>query len=326
MNKYTSYHQITKRVSASLLKLFEDHPSIFKKAYDGELEMVESPKMKEGTMKHKYILEPYDFYNCYEVCDYETPGSKNQKEFIEYYERESKMFDDAGKDTVLIEAYRRSYKNAVKDDDLVLVQAKKLLEKLKPYLTMLEILDDGKIPISYADLECLKKTKEAISKHKKANALLLDEDNPEIIKQSEHVILWEAFKVDGKSQIDRLLIDKQNKKIIIVDFKTTKSLSEFRDVAEHFKYKRQVAVYRTAVEYELRKEYGHEIADEYEFEHYIVAIDSDYNVEVFSIISGDIESALDEVEDLLKKIKYHLDMDDFSQKTYYYTGDGTTVL
>jgi len=108
------------------------------------------------------------------------------------------------------------------------------------------------------------------------------------------------FPFGLKGIVDNYVIDHTNKKVYVTDLKTTgKTLKEFHDSVEYYKYWMQAAVYERLVRANRK-----DIQD-YEFIFHFVVIDKYNQVYPFPVSK---ESMLDwqtQLDEVLKIAKYH---------------------
>jgi hypothetical protein len=150
---------------------------------------------------------------------------------------------------------------------------------------------------------------------------------------NEYPIYWDfpiesgGEKLKCKSLLDRLIIDHNNKKIIIVDLKTTSMLSDFKETLEKFSYYRQLAFYKLAVLSELQSKYEDKYKD-YEVETYIIAVSTidPYECRVFKISFNDLKRGVEEIIQLMTKISWHWFTGIWDHSREYHEGDGTETL
>jgi len=104
-----------------------------------------------------------------------------------------------------------------------------------------------------------------------------------------------------KGVIDRLVIDHNNKSITIVDFKTTgKSIVEFPETVEYFKYWLQSAIYRMLIEETYLKE-----LPGYSIEFKFVVVDKYMQSYVFPVTDTTATKWVQEAQNLLTTAEFH---------------------
>ena len=161
------YYEDMTRWSNSDIGYFLKHgPKSTKDYKNGGGVRLEGSFLEKGTMIHEYILQPDEFWKDYVILDFEVPKVKQQKDFCEAYASSLELLEDEKK----IKAYKSSYSNS-KSSEIVLKEAAELCEKYSQYIEYCKAKETKKV-ISFADLNMLKKIKENIENHKKANELL----------------------------------------------------------------------------------------------------------------------------------------------------------
>lgn len=315
-----------KRISNSSLKYFEQSPLTFKRFLDSELDQEEKQYFVRGKQIHMAILEPDEFKKNYTHLDFETPKSEQQKQFCDDYLKYLSL--DKDEDTALLNAYRDNYK-LVKKDDIQLNDARILKGKLSKYIDYLNKRKQYKEVLSYSDWNKIQDLKEQIAKHKKANELLSSDELDTRQIHNELVIFWEdpLYKLPCKSMLDRLIIDHEKKKIILIDLKTANAFKEFKERCREFSYFRQLAFYWYAVNWYFINALNKDIA-EYEKETYIITLKTvdDPEVKVYNISEGYLLEGWDELAVLLKEVEWHWTNDKWEYSRSYYLGDGDEKL
>jgi hypothetical protein len=289
---------------------------------------LEGKFLETGTMIHEYILQPEIFWDDYVILDFETPKVKQQRDFIENYVLNKAINPLEAEDKILLQVYNSAYSNS-KPDNVKLDEAKKLVETYQGYIKYIENRDD-KFVISYADLNGLKKIEANLKAHKKANELLYN--LPATFEtHNEFHINWEVekFGVKCKSLLDRVCFDHVNKKIILIDLKTTGNVYDFKHSVDTFNYYRQIAYYSLAIQWYMQEVLNLN-SEEYDFEAYIIAIgkDADRQVRVFDMLSNEskISESLDIISNSLQKISEHIKTNQWDHSLEYINGDGVEEL
>lgn len=327
MNITIPYYEDMNRISNSNIGWFiKKGPKYLKEMLNNEREGLKLPQLEKGTMIHEYILQPEEFWKDYIILDFEVPKVKQQKDFCEAYVSSLELLEDDKK----LQAYRSSYTNT-KSSQIALKEASELCEKYKNYIEYLKQHDTKKV-ISFADLNLLKNIKKNLEEHKKANELLYNFPNTFEVHNEFH-INWEyprAFEdkeLSCKSLLDRVMIDHENKKIILIDLKTTADVYNFQHSVEEFDYYRQLAYYWTAIAWYFKNELFIDI-DEYEGETYIIAIQSYDNneIRVFKIDEAELSNRLKTIDDAIKRIAWHKNNNLWEHTKEYYEGNGEEIL
>ena len=317
------YYEDNTRISNSAIGWFlKKGPRYLKDMLDGKEEGISAKYLDKGTMIHMYLLQPEEFWSNYMIIDYEKPKTAQQLAFCEAYFSSTEIVEE----DKLINAYKASYSGNNMSKDAMLKKAKELQLKFAEYI---EFLDKNQTytVISFADLNMLKNIKKNIDSHIKANELLTDQ--PGVECHNEFHINWEAEKqgVSCKSLLDRVKIDHANKKITLIDLKTTADVYNFKHSVEEYDYYRQIAFYILALTWYM-KDQGYDIED-YDIETYIVAIQSNGNneVRVFNMLNEkELLARKDLIADTLTEISYHYQTGNWDHTREYYENDGTETL
>ena len=317
------YYEDNTRISNSAIGWFlKKGPRYLKDMLDGKEEGISAKYLDKGTMIHMYLLQPDEFWQNYIVIDYEKPKTAQQAAFCNRYHQSTEIVED----DKLLDAYKYAYSGNNMSKEAMLKKAKELQLKFAEYIEALEKTDLYTI-ISFADLNMLKNIKDNIEKHIKANELLTDQ--PGIECHNEFHINWEAEKqgVSCKSLLDRVKIDHANKKITLIDLKTTADVYNFKHSVEEYDYYRQIAFYILALTWYM-KDQGYDIED-YDLEAYIVAIQSNSNneVRVFNMLNEkELLARKDLIADALTEISYHYQTGNWDHTREYYENNGTETL
>lgn len=332
------YYEDNTRISNSSIGWFlKKGPLYFRNMLDGKEEGLKLPQLEKGTMIHEYILQPDEFWNDYTILEYEVPKVKQQKEFCDWYVTFKATDPLKDEDKILLNAYNKAYSNKLSDDSKLTI-AKDFIQRYDEYIKS-KSLNNTKKAISFADLNMLKTIKSNIEKHKKANKLLTD--TPGVESHNEFHINWtfpiktDSLKMDEnkiwyapcKSLLDRCIFDHVNKKIILIDLKTTSDVYNFKHSVEEFDYYRQIAYYLLAITWYM-KDQDIDISD-YNCEAYIVAIQTNgsYEVRVFNMFNEtELDSRKNIIINALSELSYHYQTNNWEHTRSYYEGNGTEEL
>ena len=336
MNIDIPYYEDVSRYSNSDIGYFLKYgPKSLKDYKNGSGVKLEGSFLEKGTMIHEYILQPDEFWKDYIILDFEVPKVKQQKDFCEAYASSLELLEDEKK----LKAYKSSYNNS-KSWQIALKEATELCNKYSQYIEYLKVKDTKKV-ISFADLNMLKKIKANIEAHKKANELLYN--LPVTFEQhNEFHINWEKtfnepdlIQPDGKklfirckSLLDRVCFDHVNKKIILIDLKTTQNVYNFAHSVEEYDYYRQIAYYGLAIQWYMQEVLNLN-SEEYDFEAYIIAIGKDANNEIRVFNMKDdtmLNNRIDLISNTLKRISWHISTDQWEHTQEYYEQDGIEEL
>lgn len=321
------YYSDMSRVSNSNIGQFlKFGPQYLRKMWDGTQEGLKASYLEKGTMIHMYLLQPNEFWDNYVVAaDFEVPRSQQQKDYAEALANSLELEADKK----ILVAYDATINSKVKTEELRLRDAKKLAEQIQPYIDYLKMnKESNKTIITWADMNMLKAIEENVKAHKKAYELLFN--LPDTFEaHNEFHINWDFpkqyhdYPVKCKSLLDRVAFDHKNKKIILMDIKTTADVNNFAHSMEEYDYRRQLSYYWMAIHWYIIKELGFDI-EGYTFETYIIAIQSNngYQVRVFKIEPNSIENRLDTIANTIAEIAWHSKNNLWEQRREYYEGDG----
>jgi hypothetical protein len=316
-----------KRISSSSLKYFEQSPLTFKKFLDQELEQEEKRYLEKGKQIHMAILEPDEFTKNYTTVKFDVPKSEQQKQFCEEYIDFLKQ--NLTEDQALTIAYRNNYKTASKSDIKQLEEAISLRNKLQGYIEYLQKKGQYKDIISWPDWQRISDLKKEVKTHKLAKDLLYEDDLSNRNVYSEMVIFWDdpIHNLPCKSMIDRLIVDHDNKKVILVDIKTCNTFKGFKERCREFGYFLQMTFYWQAIYWWFKNALNKDISG-YNKETYIVALKTvdDAEAKVFSIDEIYLTEGLVEVQDKMSQIAWHWENDKWDHSRAYYIGDGYDKL
>lgn len=330
MDISTPYYEDFTRLSNSNIGWFLNKgPAYLHKKLSGQLEDETSPSMTKGTMIHEYLLQPEEFQKDYVVWDKSRPSSVNEEKFCQALADSLEIEPNKS----LLSAYKAAYSTSGKSDDKILSEATKKASTLKEYIEFLKSRDQREMITPYSVTQ-LMKIKENISNHKAACKLLLPADNKNVFH--EFHINWEyisskyndiEFTCPCKSLLDSVTFDYDNKKVILMDLKTTSHLHNFADAVNMYDYTRQLYFYTKALKWYITNEL-HEDGDTWRFEWYIIAIDSftsDIRVFTFSYAQVYGEN-VEKVRNAIRDIVWHKDNDLWEHSRAYYEGNGVETL
>jgi len=360
MNIDTPYYEDHDRVSNSSIGWFlKGGPSYFYKMLNGEIEGEKSTALERGTMIHSYILTPEEFQKDYVVWDKSRPSSVQQEKFCQVLAFSTEIEPNRA----ILDAYKKAYSTAGKSEDKMLSEGLKIASTLKDYIDFLKA-NDGRTMISLWDAQMLEKIRQNIESHKLAKQIIephgksigtrqlydhigRDEGISPIVSFHEKHINWEwtykapsenslgnvklppkNAKVKCKSLLDGLTLDYRNKKAIIYDLKTTQKLWHFEDSIDQYDYLRQLNYYKKAVEWYLNDRGVDLINDPWEFEFYIIGIDTtgSYEIRVFKVEEYMVDSRNPVIFYALGAISWHQSTGKWDHSREYYEGDGSESL
>lgn len=320
------YYSDNTRISNSAIGWFlKKGPKYLRDMLDGKEEGLKLPQLERGTMIHEYILQPDEFWKDYEILDFETPKVKQQKDLCEKYIQLKSTDPLEDESVILLQAYESSYSNS-KSKQQKIEDAKNIITTYDNYIKYLQIGSDKKV-ISFADLRMLETIKKNITEHIAANSLLYDFPTTYTCHNEFH-INWELYGVKCKSLLDRVMFDHINKKIILIDLKTTSDVYNFAHSVESFDYYRQIAFYLCAITWYMIEELNLN-PDDYDLEAYIIAIQTNGNNEVRVFNMFNEEELLNRkniIAKALTEISYHISSGNWEHTRKYYENNGIEEL
>ena len=326
MNIEIPYYEDNTRISNSAIGWFlKKGPRYLRDMLDGKEEGMSAKFLEKGTMIHEYILQPEEFWKDYEILDFEVPKVKQQRDLCEYYSSHKLTDPLADDDKLLLQAYNNSYNNT-KSAEIRKNEAKKIVETYSDYINYLQISTTKKV-ISFADLNMLKQIKQNLQEHVAANKLLFNVPTTYTCHNEFH-INWQYKNIDCKSLLDRVMFDHVNKKIILIDLKTTSDIYNFKHSVEEFDYYRQIAFYLCAITWYMLNELNLNV-DDYDLEAYIIAIQTNgkYEVRVFNMFNEEeLLKRKDIISEALTEISYHISSNNWEHTRKYYENDGIEEL
>lgn len=320
-----SYYNLKGYINSSSLKYIKADPARFKMYIDGEIAEDEKSYLSTGKLVHLRVLELEVFKKNVESMEYIIPRSAQQKGFIEDFINFKNKYKVS---EALMRAYRANYSTKEKDET-VLKKAEELRDQFKPYEKYLKVSKTKEV-IKQQDYDKILTIERNVKAHKLANKLLYGYDtviDDDIVAFNEFQILWEYEGIKCKSLLDRVIVDKKNKVITLVDLKTTSDLNNFRSSYDKYRYDRQLAFYLAAITRNHKDLIGDDNIEEYSMNSYIVAVDTiDHRVKVFDIKEEELTAAAKEIADLLATANWHIKENKWSHTKVYYEGEGSEEL
>lgn len=321
-------------ISNSTLTWFQISPKYCWLKMNREIADVETTYSQLGTQIHLYVLEPEEFNRCYTYLDFKVPISKQQLSFCEAYvkytQTESALDFEEGTlshEASLVYAYDDNYSTERLTPAAKLKVAEKIYEQNSDYIKYLQIRGDFREVLSKSKQELLTTITQSLRAHKKANGLMFDDDSVFCKKEyfNELPVYWEfPIEYNGetikcKSLIDRLIVDHLNKKVTIVDLKTTAVIGDLTATIDERNYNRQLTFYKLAVRSMPN------IPNDYEIEAYIVAVNTSnpFECRVYRLTDETFHQELLTITKLMQDISWHWFTNNWEYSRAYYDGDGT---
>lgn len=326
------YYEDNTRISNSAIGWFLNKgPSYLRRMLDGKEKGLDLPQLRKGTMIHEFLLQPEQFWDDYVLFNGNKPKSTQAQKFCENLINSIEIEPNKR----LSDAYRKSYSIIGKSEDKILSEALKISVEYNDYI---EATKSKKTLISQYDLDQLLAIQHNVGEHKLADQLLRKAgDYGNIHIYHEFQINWEYSVADTlnhnvltpiacKSLLDSCTFDWDEKVCTIMDIKTTAKLWHFEDSMNEFDYCRQLCFYQEAVEMYL-EEQNIDLND-WEFEYYIIAIDTTgkNEVRVFKIQTHQVYDRAEAINDAMSDILWHIGTDNWDHSRKYYEGDGSETL
>lgn len=314
------YYEDNTRISNSAIGWFlKSGPDFLYRKLKGLVPDEKSSSLEKGTMIHEYILQPEEFEKDYIVFDGIKPTSDNQERFCKELIKSTEIEPNKA----LLSAYKKCYSIVGKSDDKMLSEATKIASTLNNYITALK---DGRIIISNNDYMKCKDVLYSIKEHKFASKLINSKGD---IWEEHHEfhINWEYKGILCKSLLDCVKFNFSEKKVELIDLKTTIKLWHFQDSIEQYDYLRQLCFYKEAIKWYLIN-IRNEDWKEWTIDYYIVAIDSTFksDIRVFYFYNYTVDSRFNVIEKALNDISWHKKNNLWKHSKEYYETDGCETL
>jgi len=232
-------------------------PVLFKEHWDGKTPSLKTSSLEFGNLLHLAVLEPH-------LCTYEVDRSNTPDKIRDILKQMYSAINESNKIAAAVtgdlepigqldeyvyaiieacdrEAYGRTWKNETR--------VNKIMSQGAPYWELLRQTE--KFIITENQLELMNCCIAGIKSNKKANDLMFNKTDTTTVYYNELEVYWRddnyAFPLKGK--IDRLKLDLKEKTFTIIDLKTTaKTLGQFKESFEKYRYARQMAFYTTAAQ------------------------------------------------------------------------------
>lgn len=334
MSHQDNYYNI-KAVSNSAIGMWLKSPMKFFQFWELGFGIEESVPMKIGSALHCLVLEPHKFKDEYAINKKTIQYSEIEamlKETANYCQ-EHKITDYATREKILLDFRRkRKFQPTWKDETII---NKSLIEHIDFYEFYLENKNKAIISQSQYDMIC--QMRDNIEKHKRANWFLrlITDDDYDVFTEVD--ILFEMNIRDGfpslpcKAKLDKLVIDKKNKIIYLIDVKTTsKSVNEFYKSVRDYDYGRQMYFYTLALWHLLANKYNWLYDEDVKLEYKFIVSETNpvYECKVYNVKQELINSEyrINKVNEILRDINYAINNNEFSYTRTYLEGNGEEEL
>jgi hypothetical protein len=255
-----------------------------------------------GGAVHCKLLRPDDYEKEY-YCSTITPPTGKKTLAVDYiFNNRKRAIDEFAKDIILQEAFDFA---ELKGAFLTLKNDILTTPAYVHYYASL-VNSEGKKILSPQDDFIVKNCVDSIKRNVACSDLLgLSPLNNKIsfdIVHTEKELLWKykEYTYELSSTPDRFIIDHINKKIIVLDIKTTsKSPYSFEYSYKTYGYYRQAAIYNEAI----KASYSY---PDYSFENYLLVVGTiGFESVVYKVSEEDLILGLKEFEDQIALYDYH---------------------
>ena len=292
-------------------------PSIFYKEYILEDREIRTDKhLVEGKLVHCLLLEPEEFKNKFALVPGKTPSDNIRKvmnSMIDFtHEQELKDVHDH----VILNALKKMnlYQSLKTDESRV---AKVKVDDYDPYWKFLfnkskDVIDQDAYNRCQKQVEIIRANKDVMElfgngKVNNGTDFELDDEERYIEKYLQCDLVNNSFGLHG--YIDFYKVNHEEKAVTICDIKTTaKTIAEFEDSVEFYKYYLQAAIYIKLVYANLDEK----IRDVYKFLFKFVVIDKYNQVYVFDVLDNTMRAWAFSLKDALDRAEYHYKERDYS--------------
>lgn len=282
----------------SLLKVFNYSPRVFKAVYDYR-ESQDTQATILGSAIHCLVLEPQEFHSRYQIEKAKVEGLMGK--FIEGMV----LYDEDVNKAYMHSGYKISLERVLENFNEA---------KCQDYYKFLKEKGDRYV-LSDDDWIKAHSVARSIIEDKYSKQFFMDEEiDPYVESFNEIEVFWEWMGYSLKSKLDRVIVDRRDKKIYLVDIKT--HYDSFEKNYKLYRYDQQMAFYRKALQCAFPEYEG------YEIEIRIVAVQTrdPYPVTVFRPSDEDVNRGIVEIEDMLNALRWHFDNDIWVEKSYYEKG------
>lgn len=311
---------------SSLNKLLYDPQLFFKWYVLKQKEDKLDQHLIDGKLVHCLLLEKHNFENNFILVDFKVPSGNNKK-IVEYIWKLNKGSDnlDIYEFEIIQWLTWNDLHQKLKDDkdpkasDYKTGDQKRikkiLTDENKKYLKFL-YKSEGKNIVDKDTYDKCLETADKVKSNKEIYKLLKldgaeDFEQIEVLNELKIDGYSDYFKCNIKGIIDNLVIDYKNEYVYINDVKTSgKTLLEFEDTVEYYKYWLQMAMYDELVEMYLKNKSIN--FNKLKIIHTFIVIDKYQNVYPFEVSKSSIEKWKHKTKvNVIDKAKYH-----YNEKNY----------
>ena len=317
-------------ISYTSLAMLVDSPAQFYKEYVlGEKEVKEERYFTKGKIIHYLMLDNGLFDEHFILAASGIPTENTEKVLKRVLEHHLELEANNEARGTNLEDYKNAILDILRDMNLHQSLAD---DKKHPFITgdekrIEKIIDDkskayfefllkkgNKQIIDPDTLEKCKVVADMLKADKEISKLLgLDlegtDPNYGVYNELEHKVKLKGFPFGLKGIIDNLVVDVNNKVVNINDLKTTsKSISDFEESVDKYKYWMQASIYKI-----LAKSFLKDVIDEsWTINVNFLVVDKYNQYYPFPVSKGSIDEWTQETIQLLNHAKYHYENRDYS--------------
>ena len=288
-------------------------PKIFYKEYILQEKEVRTDKhLVEGKLLHLMLLQPEKLYEEFSVTPGKLPSDAVRRVLNDIKSRLPILPSETISETLedlepeIIQALiNENLYQSMKDDSKKVAKIQTVDNE--NYLKFIRT-SAGKDVI---DNDMLTKATERVSLMKSNDSIMklftnevtdFEMDNLEVFNEKYLTCDLVKYKFGLHGYVDRYVIDHETKTITIIDLKTSgKSLTDFPDTLEFYRYWLQAAIYVILV----GKNVSQEIASSYKISFKFVVIDKYDQTYAFDVSSPSLKQWTDNLHKILEMINFH---------------------
>tara|TARA_Y100000389_G_C17468308_1_gene527780 strand:- start:4389 stop:5375 length:987 start_codon:yes stop_codon:yes gene_type:complete len=288
-------------------------PSLFYKDYIlNDREVRTDKHLVEGKLIHCLLFEPENLTDKFNIVPGKSPSDNIRKVL-----KDMSFYTDAKTlatcdDFIILDSLKNlNLFQSLKADESRIAKVK--TEDNEPYW---KFLNNSNVDV--VDQDTLDRCKDHVDilNQNKEVAKLFANDNTDFELSSEDRFVEKYLKCDLINHkfglhgfVDFYKIDHDKKEVIIADLKTTsKSISNFEESVEYYRYYIQAAIYFKLV-YENLDE---KIRDDYKILFKFVVIDRYNQVYIFDVLDDTMRGWAFMLSDILNQLEYHYTEKDYS--------------
>lgn len=290
-------------------------PSLFYKDYIlGDREIKTDKYLVEGKLVHCQVFEPENLTNKFKIVPDKTPTDSVRKVLHRLHEKFGKIHADLMSEeiqpAILEILIEENLHQSLKEDSARL--AKVQTDESKVYWEFIanpnvDVIDQDTLAKCTEYAEIIKENKDVMDLFASIQTdFALDPIKTYAEQPLECNLKDRPFGLKGI--VDFYKVDDQEQLVTVCDLKTTsKSISDFRETIDFYKYWLQAAIYCKLVFENLE-----ESQQDYSFIYKFVVIDAYKQVYVFDVSANTLAIWTEGLEETLKVAEYHYTKKDYT--------------